>query len=313
MHVHTIMKKTLFLTLAAACLLAPQPGTAATVYKTQAEAAQSVTEDGYMLVVYAKGWDRFSEPFCKEIIANPEIQAAAGDAALILAPFYQYATPEDNQKQAAVWGSLEEPRAHSNETYPCILMYDKNGRLYGRVQGTSFLKGSMAERAAEIKAKLEARHKQEELMTQAGAANGVERAKLVGEACAIQGIERPSGWREIVKAADPNDESGMVRRLNFDYYGFSQKYCASQKDGGLELGPEATIKEMEKFLKDPAYTPEQKQIFHAVIIGTLRRSGAGATQLKGAVMEMKRLAPESHLGVTADQYIKLYASGDSKK
>ena len=266
-----------------------------------------------MLVVYAKGWDRFSEPFCKEIIANPEIQAAAGDAALILAPFYQYSTPEDKQKQADVWGSLEEPRAHSNETYPCILMYDKNGFLYGRVQGTSFLKGTMTERAAEIKAKLEAKHKQEELMDQAGAASGVERAKLVGEACALEGIERPIGWREIVKDADPTDQSGMVRRLNFDYYGFSQKYCSSKSDGGLELGADATIKEMEKFLKDPAYTPEQKQAIHAVIIGTLRRSGASATQLKGAVMEMKRLAPESHLGVTAEQYIKLYASGDSKK
>ncbi|MBO5683635.1 MAG: hypothetical protein J6R92_01675 [Akkermansia sp.] len=307
------MKKTLFLTLAAACMLAPLPGTAATVYKTQSEAAASVTKDGYILVVYAKGWDRFSEPFCKEIIADPEIQAAAGDAALILAPFYQYAKPEEKQKQAEVWGSLEEPRSSSNETYPCILMYDQKGILYGRVQGTSFLKGTMAERAAEIKAKLEAKHKQEELMTQAGAASGVERAKLVGEACAIQGIERPSGWREIVKAADPNDESGMVRRLNLDYYGFSQKYCASQKDGGLELGTEETISEMEKFLKDPAYTPEQKQIFHAVIIGTMRRSGADASQLKGAVMEMKKLAPESHMGVTADQYIKLYASGDSKK
>ena len=307
------MKKTLFLTLTAACLLAPHPVTAATVYKTQTEAAQSVTKDGYMLVVYAKGWDRFSEPFCKEIIANPEIQAAAGDAALILAPFYQYATSEDKQKQTDVWGSLEEPRAHTNETYPCILMYDKDGRLYGRLQGTEFLKGSMAERAAEIKAKLEAKHKQEELMVQAGAASGVERAKLVAEACAIKGIERPIGWREIVKDADPTDQSGMVRRLNFDYYGFSQKYSASKKDGGLELGTDETIREMEKFLKDPAYTPEQKQIFHAVIIGTLRRSGAGATQLKGAVLEMKKLAPDSHMGVTADQYIKLYASGDSKK
>lgn len=301
------------MTLAAACLLAPLPGTAATVYKTQSEAAQAVTKDGYILVVYAKGWDRFSEPFCKEIIADPEIQAAAGDAALILAPFYQYAKPEEKQKQAEVWGSLEEPRAHSNETYPCILMYDQKGILYGRVQGTSFIKGTMAERAAEIKAKLEARHKQEDLMTQAGAASGVERAKLVAEACAAEGIERPAGWREIVKAADPNDESGMVRRLNFDYYGFSQKYCASKSDGGMELGPEGTIKEMEKLLKDPAYTPEQKQVIHAVIIGTMRRSGAGTAQLKGAVMEMKRLAPESHMGVTAEQYIKLYASGDSKK
>ncbi len=299
--------------MSAACLLAPLPAEAATVYKTQAEAAEAVTDDGYILVVYAKGWDRFSEPFCEKIIASPEIQKAAGEAALILAPFYQYASSEEREKQNAIWGSLREPNASSNETYPCLLMYDKTGRLYGRVQGTPLIKGTTEEVAADIARKLAARKQQDELMAQAEKASGVEKAKLIGEACGIKDIERPNGWRDSVKAADPNDESGMVRRLNFDYYGFSQKYCGSKSDGGEEMGTEATIKEMEKFLSDPAYTPEQKQIFHAVIIGTLRRSGAGANQLKGAVMEMKRLAPESHMGVTAEQYIKLYASGGSKK
>ena len=299
--------------MSAACLLTPLPGAAGTVYENYAEAAKNATDDGYMLVVYAKGWDRFSEPFCKKIIAAPEIQEAAGKAALILAPFYQYATSEDKAAQAAVWGDLREPSSTSMETYPCILMYDKNGFLYGRVQGTSFLKGTMAEIGAEVKAKLEAKHKQEEIMSKAEAASGVEKARLIADACAVEGIERPNGYRDMVKAADPSDESGMWKRLNFDYYGFSQAYCASAKDGGKELGPEGTIRAMQELLKDPAYTAEQKQAIHAVIIGTLRRSGASAIQLKSAVMEMKKLAPESHLGISADQYIKLYASGATKK
>lgn len=307
------MKKTLFMMMSAACLLTPLTGAAATVYENYAEAAKNATDDGYMLVVYAKGWDRFSEPFCKKIIAAPEIQEAAGKAGLILAPFYQYANGEDKTAQAAVWGDLREPNSASMETYPCILMYDKHGFLYGRVQGTSFLKGTMAEIAAEVKAKLEAKHKQEEIMSKAEAASGVEKARLIADACAVEGIERPSGYRDMVKAADPGDESGMWRRLNFDYYGFSQAYCASAKDGGKELGTEGTIRAMQELLKDPAYTAEQKQAIHAVIIGTLRRSGASTIQLKSAVMEMKKLAPESHLGITAEQYIKLYASGDSKK
>lgn len=298
--------------MSAACLLSPLPGSAATVYETQQAAAGAVTEDGYMLVVYAKGWDRFSEPFCKKVIAAPEIQEAAGKAALILAPFYQYASDDDKVEQAKVWGDLKEPSATSMETYPCILMYDKSGHLYGRVQGTSFLKGTMAEIAAEVKAKLEAKHQQEAIMLKAEAASGVEQAKLIADACAIEGIERPAGWRDMVKNADPGDQSGMVRRLNFNYYGFSQAYCASAKDGGKELGTEGTISAMRELLKDPAYTPEQKQAMHAVIIGTLRRSGASAAQIKGAVLEMKKLNPNSHLGVTADHYIKIYASGDSK-
>lgn len=307
------MKKKLFIFMSVSWLLAALPGTAATVYETQTEASASVTDDGYMLVVYAKGWDRFSEPFCKKIIAAPEIQEAAGKAALILTPFYQYATSDDKLAQAKVWGDLREPSASSMETYPCILMYDKSGYLYGRVQGTNFLKGTMAEIAAEVKTKLEAKHKQEAIMLKANATNGLEKAQLIAEACAIEGIERPQGWRDMLKEADPNDQSGMQRRLNFNYYGFSQAYCGSKSDGGKELGTEGTISAMREMLKDPAYTPEQKQAMHAVIIGTLRRSGASAAQIKGAVQEMKKLAPNSHLGITADQYIKLYASGGNKK
>ena len=162
--------------MSAACLLTPLPGAAATVYENYAEASKNATDDGYMLVVYAKGWDRFSEPFCKKIIAAPEIQEAAGKAGLILAPFYQYASADDKAAQAAVWGDLREPNSASMETYPCILMYDKSGFLYGRVQGTTFLRGTMAEVAAEVKAKLEAKHKQEEIMSKAEAASGAEKA-----------------------------------------------------------------------------------------------------------------------------------------
>ncbi|MBR2144745.1 MAG: hypothetical protein IJ956_04330, partial [Akkermansia sp.] len=105
------MKKTLYLLLLAAGLLAPMPAQAAKQYKTQTEAAEAVTDDGYILVVYGKGWDRFSEPLCKKVIEAPEVQQAAGNAALILTPFYQYATEAERSAQSEVWGSLAEPLA----------------------------------------------------------------------------------------------------------------------------------------------------------------------------------------------------------
>ena len=84
---------------------------------------------------------------------------------------------------------------------------------------------------------------------------------------------------------------------------------------GLELPADETVRIMEEHLKDPAYTPEQKQVFHAVIIGTLRRAkgDSAATQLRSNIMEMKRLAPESNLGVTADQTIKIWLNKEKKK
>ena len=307
------MKKALYIALFAAGLLAPLPITAAQQFANQEAAAEKVTDDGYILFVYGKGWDRYSEELCKKVIAAPEIIEAAGNAALILTPFYQYATPEDKEAQRAIWGALAEPAAHSMETYPSLLMYDKRGFLYGRVQGPVLLRGTMAEIAAEVKAKLEAKHKQEEIMKRVEAASGVEAAKLIAEAWAVPGIEPPNNYRNLVKAADPNDESGMVRRLHFDGWGLAQKYCGKKSDGGLELGDEATIAKMKEFLKDPAYTPEQKQTFYAIIIGVLNRSGGNAMQIKGYANEMKRLNPDSNLGISADQVIKIWGGGNSKK
>lgn len=307
------MNKTIFTLLLAAGMLLPLPLSAAQQYATQDQAAQNATDDGYILVVYAKGWDRFSEALCKKVIASPELNKAAGNAALILTPFYQYANGEEKSAQRAVWGALAEPAAHSMETYPSLLMYDKEGFLYGRVQGPVLLRGTMQEIADEVKAKLDAKHRQEEIMKRAHAASGVEKAQLIAEAWGIQGIEPPRNYRDLVKSADPNDESGMVRRLLFDPWAMAQKYCGKKSDGGLEMSDQETIDAMREFLRDPAYTPEQKQAFYAVIIGVTRRGGGGALKIKEYAIEMKRLNPESNLGVTSDQIIKLWASSESKK
>ena len=191
----------------------------------------------------------------------------------------------------------------------------KDGYLYGRVQGTLLNRGTVDEIAAEVKAKLEAKRKQAEIMKQADAASGVERARLIAQACEFKGIERPNNAVDMVRAADPSDSSGMVKRLTFDPWAFAQKYCGKKSDGGLELPADETVRIMQDHLKDPAYTNEQKQVFHAVIIGTLRREkgAAAATQLRNNIMEMKRLDPNSNLGVTADQTIKIWLNNSDKK
>lgn len=307
------MKKTLIMATLAAGLLCIAPVHAAQQYATQSEAAEAAPEDGYILAVYAKGWDRFSEALCKKVIASQEVQEAAGSAALVLTPFYQYATPEERSKQREVWGNLAEPAAHSMETYPCLLMYDKGGYLYGRVQGPVLLRGTIKEIAAEVKAKLDAKRQQDELMKQAEATSGAEKARLIAQACAFDVIEWPQGARQKVKAADPSDESGMVRRLHFDGWALAQKYCGSKSDGGLELSTQDTIDAMMKMLKDPAYTPEQKQVFHAIIIGTIRRAGGDThTKIRNHAAEIKKLNPDSNLGISSDQILKLWVKGGKR-
>ena len=54
---------------------------------------------------------------------------------------------------------------------------------------------------------------------------------------------------------------------------------------------------------------------HDIIIGTLRRSNAAGnkTQMRQHANEMKRLNPDSNLGVTVDQIMKLWINEDGKK
>ena len=135
-------------------------------------------------------------------------------------------------------------------------------------------------------------------MKQADAASGVERARLIAQACEFKGIERPAGYRDMVRNADPNDESGMVKRLNFDPWGFVQKYCGKKSDGGLELPADETVRIMEEHLKDPAYTPEQKQAFYAVIIGVTRRGGGGGKRCRLLLRRLRLFRgryPQRHL------------------
>ena len=304
------MKKSLYLALLAASLLATPVAPAAQEYASHESASKAVTKDGYILISYAKGWDRFSEPHCKKILAAPEIMEACGDAAIVLAPIYQYATPDERKTQNAVWGELAIPRANSMNTYPCILMYDQKGYLYGRVQGEVLLRGTMKEIAAEVKTKLEHKHKQEEIMEKAEAASGVEKAKLIAEACAFSDIERPDGYLEMVKAADPSDQSGMIKRLTFYPWGISEQHFGEKAP---ELDTEPFLTKMEAMAKDPVYTPEQQQFFYAQCIGQLRRKGGEAARIKRYAAEMKKLAPDSHLGVSADQAVKVWASDDNKK
>ena len=68
------MKKTFSLMLA--CLLlatTSQPVEAAQLYPTVEAAKAKVTDDGYILFIYPKGWDKYGEKLCKKLTADKEL------------------------------------------------------------------------------------------------------------------------------------------------------------------------------------------------------------------------------------------------
>lgn len=267
---------------------------AATVCKTYAEAAPTVKDDGYIAFVYGPDWDKRSTAICKKLINDPAVQAAAGDAVLILAPLYQDPTDKQKTQQEGIWGSLPQPHPHSAHTYPALHFYDKNGRLAGFVRGHVMVKGDPAEVAAEVKQRMGELRQQYALLEQAEKAQGVEKAKLIGQACRIPNTERPDKVVDTLKALDPKDESGFVRSISMGDSAFGE----ANKDLPLEEG----LKKMDELLKDDAYTNAQKQVFCTVAIGLLHRQGTKADNeriLKYAA-KIKELVPDNYLAKSAD-------------
>lgn len=286
------MKKTLF--TAAAALLATLPALAGTPCKDYAEASSKVGEDGYILFVYGPDWDRTSPDFIKPLFNDPAIQAAAGDAVLIMAPYYQRPTKKQEAEQAAAWGALNRPHAHSPQTYPALHFHDKDGRAYAYLRGPQLRCASNGDIAKGIAERIANHKKQAELLAKADAAQGVEQAKLLGEAAVVPLMERPDKIADRIKAVDPNDESGYVRRLTFYPEGIAEK----NKDLSLEEG----LAMVEKALADPAYTDLQKQQYCAMALGYLHRNGgeSNSAEIIKWAQRMKAYAPDSYLGHSAD-------------
>lgn len=295
------MKKTLF--TAAAALLSALPLLAGTPCKDFAEASSKVGEDGYILFVYGPDWDRTSPDFIKPLYEDPAIQAAAGNAVLIMAPYYQRPTKKQDAEQAAAWGSLSKPHPHSPQTYPALHFHDKDGRAYSYLRGPQLMCASREDIAKGIAERIANHKKQAELLAKVDMASGVAKAKLLGEASIIPLMERPDKVVDRIKSVDPNDESGFVRRLGFYPEGIAEK----NKDLPLAEG----IAMVEKALADPAYTDLQKQQYCAMAIGFLHRNGgeSNSAEIVKWAQKMKAYAPDSYLGHSADVVVNKWAGG----
>lgn len=295
------MKKTLF--TAAAALLATLPALAGTPCKDFAEASSKAGDDGYILFVYGPDWDRTSPEFIKPLFNDPAIQEAAGNAALILAPYYQRPTKKQDAEQAAAWGTLSKPHPHSPQTYPALHFHDKDGRAYSYLRGPQLMCASKEDIAKAIAERIANHKKQAELLAKVDMARGPEKARILGEASVIPLMERPDKVVDRIKSVDPNDESGYLRRLSFYPEGIAEK----NKDLPLAEG----LAMVEKGLADPAYTDLQKQQYCAMAIGFLHRNGGedNAAEIVKWAQRMKAYAPDSYLGHSADVVVNKWAKG----
>lgn len=288
------------ITLAAATLL---PATAATKVASYEQAQTRLTDDGYLVFLYGQGWDKRAQSMMTELYNNPEIARAAGNAAMILAGFPEGTDETRKPVLEKTMGKLAVPHVHSRHSFPAIVMYDKAGRQTSIISGPAMTYPDAARIARIISVRLAGMARQRQLIDQANAASGQERARLLLEASRVPNIERPDRVQQLIKEADPEDKSGCLAALNFYNHALGEK----EKDMNLS----EILVEMDKAIANPLHTVQQKQNACAYTIGTIRRrAGASGSELiRKYALLMKQLDPDSVLGRSADIVIRDWTHG----
>ena len=286
------MKKSLVLLLACA-LLAPLAPTlqAAQQYDTYEAAQKRVTDAGYIVFIYPAGWDKYGEKLCKKLIADEKVRAAAGKAALILAPIYQRRNEETNAKAKKAMGSLSYPHDMGDISYPALVFYEKEGRMYTTLHGEKLMNASVPEVAQMIQQRLAAKKKQDSLLAQSHAATDAkEKNRLLLESTRVPGLDWPGGLKEAMSRNDASDTHGYRAALDF---GFGAQANESMED---------FLKRLDNVIKNPLLTNWQKQRACATAIGHIRRAYgtmAGGPYITKYAGIMRKLDPTSTLGVSA--------------
>ncbi len=298
------MMKKLFLTVICCCGVwaINAPLQAVQTASNGAEAKSLVKEDGYVIFIYADGWDEYSRKACQDLMADAEVRKAAGDAVLMPLPYPENPNEERKKKQKELLGGLDVPTPHS---FPALILLDKQGRHYATIKGRAVARAKASEVAALLSDRMQKGRERLRLIAESEkATDGAKKARLLFDAYQLEGLSwAGKGFGDRLAKLDPQDSSGVRRSLNFNPYGFT---------GGLDKkGLKNGLAEVEKMLADPAYTPQQKQRICAAAIGLLRRQGGmnDAQTMRDYIKRMKEYAPHTPEGQAADLLMREWIPG----
>lgn len=277
-----------------ACLLlatTSQPVEAAQLYPTVEAAKAKVTDDGYILFIYPKGWDKYGEKLCKKLTADKELREAAGKAAMVLAPIYQNRTEKTNEEVRKIMGNFGYPHDMSDISYPALIFYDKAGHQYASLHGEELMTASVPEVAKLVKSRMAAKKKQQALLDESGKTGDLsKKMKLILQAARVEHVGMPGYLRETIKSLDPSDSQGVMGALDFGF--------GIRNDESLD----ELTKRLDGVLENPRLAPWQKQRACATVIGHIRRSlgtMAGGPLITKYAKAMRKLDSDSPLGISA--------------
>ncbi len=297
------MNKICILALAAAASLLP--GTlalqAAQVVRNGAEAQEKVSDDGCIVFAYADGWDAYSKKRCETLMAHSAIQQAAGNAILVPLPIPENGDETAKKRHEAHCAGLKVPGVWS---YPALIFIDKQGRHYASLNGTAVARGPESELAKLITDRMQKGRERRRLLAEADTLQGPRRAAALFQASQIDGLNwMGKEHNQAIRQADPQNESGLIRSLDFDGYALARKL------NGMSL--QEALAEAERMLADQAYTPRQKQLICVALLGTMRRKAGipEADTMRRYTCMMRDYAPDTPEGKAAEKILRDWIPG----
>lgn len=296
--------------LCAICTAAVLP--AAQKANTFEDALKKAKDDGIVAYCYGPDWNMLSVNMLTSFWKNKAVEKACGDAVMIAIPFYQRPTPANLKEQNKIQGSFQRRRInHDFRGFPAVCMMDRTGRVYAQLCGTDYLgtdEDGHALGAKNIADKLALFRQQRDLLAKAEKAQGIEKAKLLGSASALD-IYPPDGMAKTIKQLDPQDQTGYYKRLTYDAFHFNEKanaFSGSDQDASKAMTPQETEKELQVILKHPTLSSLQKQESYAVHIGRLRKAGADKAVIAKQIRAMHDLDPESMYGQITPHLLEMW-------
>ena len=284
--------------IALSLLVAPLTATAYQKAENIEQGKTLVTDDGYAIVTYADGWDKYSKKTAEKMMADPAVTKALGNAVVMTLPVPNVTSKEENEANKKRFGNMD---LSFPNVYPAIILYNKDGHRLADICIPYAERNNPAAIAKKVETAMKAAAKQRGILAKAEGAEGAEKAKLLADAALVAGVNKPRDVAKLIQKADPKGETGMhaLATLNLPHKAIE---TAGTKDW------QATYAEIQELMKNPNFTVEQQQQLCCISIGLLRRHGGPERvgELKQMIAKLRSLDPDSLLGKSATDAERLW-------
>ena len=276
--------------------------------ETYRDALSAAGDDGVIVFCYGPDWNQRSVRMLQSFWNQSELEKVTGQAALVAVPIYEYPTEKQEAESRRISAGMPPIPF---KVCPTVMLIDKDGTMYANLPGMDFLGDESGSTAFKnIADKLAAHRKMLELMKKADSLNGVERAKVLGEIGELP-IEKPKNLLDMLKAADPNDSTGLVRRNGHSALQFLYKLMDT-KDGFLKVDFHTTLRDLMgesmKVINDKALRAEDRQAAYCLLIGQARREEGGSRRMKDLINASMKIDPKSFYGRAMPRLTQLWGN-----